>query len=109
MTYWLISYYQGLFSCIIITKPDFGSLMSYLVDFNAGEPIVNSCSLVSLFIHKHNICLSHPDDPLGNRLGDLVVIAPVRRAGDPGSNSGPSENFSHKLLIYDLSDGYSES
>ena len=25
------------------------------------------------------------------RLGDLVVIA--RRAGDPGSNPGPGENF----------------
>ena len=28
---------------------------------------------------------------------------------DPGSNPGPGENFSLKLLIYDLSDGYSES
>ena len=27
----------------------------------------------------------------------------------PGSNPGPGENFSLKLLIYDLSDGYSES
>ena len=26
-------------------------------------------------------------------LGGLVVIAPVRRAGDPGSNRGPGENF----------------
>ena len=31
------------------------------------------------------------------------------RAGDPGLNPGQSENFSLKLLIYDLSDGYSES
>ena len=42
-------------------------------------------------------------------LGDLVFIAPARRAGDPGSNSGPGEHFSLKLLIYDLSDGYLES
>ena len=44
-----------------------------------------------------------------DRLGGLVVIAPAHRAGDPGSNPGPDENFSLKLLIYDLSDGYSES
>ena len=31
-----------------------------------------------------------------------MVIAPARRAGDPGSNPGPAENI-------DLSDGYSES
>ena len=29
-----------------------------------------------------------------------MVIAPARRAGDPGSNPGPGENFSLKLLIY---------
>ena len=28
-----------------------------------------------------------------NRLGGLVVIAPARRAGDPGSIPGPGENF----------------
>ena len=28
-----------------------------------------------------------------------MVIAPARRAGDPGSNPGPGENFSLKLLI----------
>ena len=44
-----------------------------------------------------------------DRLGGLVVIAPARRAGDPGSIPGPGENFSLKLLIYDLPDGYSES
>ena len=38
-----------------------------------------------------------------------LVRAPARRAGDPGSNPGPGDNFSLKLLIYDLSDGYSES
>ena len=38
-----------------------------------------------------------------------MVIAPARRAGDPGSNYGPGENFSIKLLLYDLPDGYSES
>ena len=27
--------------------------------------------------------------------------------GDPGSNPGPGEKFSLKLLIYDLPDGYS--
>ena len=31
-------------------------------------------------------------------LGGLVVIAPARRAGDPGSIPGPGENFSLKLL-----------
>ena len=30
--------------------------------------------------------------PVG-RLGGLVVIAPALRAGDPGSNPGPGENF----------------
>ena len=34
-----------------------------------------------------------------DRLGGLVVIAPACRAGDPGSNPGPGENFSLKLLI----------
>ena len=29
-----------------------------------------------------------------------MVIAPARRAGDPGSNPVPGENFSLKLLIY---------
>ena len=33
-----------------------------------------------------------------DRLGGLVVIAPARRAGDPGSNPGPGKNFSLKLL-----------
>ena len=28
-----------------------------------------------------------------------MVIAPARRAGDPGSNPGPGEIFSLKLLI----------
>ena len=28
-----------------------------------------------------------------------MVIAAARRAGDPGSNPGPGENFSLKLLI----------
>ena len=41
-----------------------------------------------------------------DRLGGLVVIAPARRAGDPGLNLGPGENFSLKLLIYDLPDIY---
>ena len=44
-----------------------------------------------------------------DRLGNLVVIAPARRAGDLGLNPGPGENFSLKLLIYNLPDGYSES
>ena len=35
-----------------------------------------------------------------DRLGAFVVIAPARRAGDPGSNPGPGENFSLKLLVY---------
>ena len=33
-------------------------------------------------------------------LGSLMVIAPGRRARDPGSNPGPGENFSLKLLKY---------
>ena len=37
-----------------------------------------------------------------DRLGGLVVIAQARRAGDPGSISGPGENFSLKLLIIAL-------
>ena len=28
-----------------------------------------------------------------DRLGGLVVIAPARRAGDPGSIPGPGKNF----------------
>ena len=38
-----------------------------------------------------------------------MVIAPARRAGDSGLNPGSGVNFSLNLLIYDLSDGYSES
>ena len=37
-----------------------------------------------------------------------LVRAPERRAGDPGSNPGPGENFYLKLLIYYLLDGYFE-
>ena len=33
-----------------------------------------------------------------DRLGGLVVIMLARKAGDPGSNPGPGENFSLKLL-----------
>ena len=33
-----------------------------------------------------------------DHLGGLVVKASARRAGDPGSNPGPGENFSLKLL-----------
>ena len=44
-----------------------------------------------------------------DRLGSLVVIAPAHRARDPGLNPGLGENFSLKLLIYELPDGYSES
>ena len=28
-----------------------------------------------------------------DRLGGLMVIAPARRAGNPGSNPGPGDNF----------------
>ena len=38
-----------------------------------------------------------------------LVRAPVLTAGDPGSNPGPGENFSLKLLTYDLPVVYSES
>ena len=38
-----------------------------------------------------------------------LVRAPARRTRDPGSNPGPDENFSLKLLIYDLPEGYFES
>ena len=31
------------------------------------------------------------------------------KAGNLGSNPGPGKNFSLKLLMYDLPDGYSES
>ena len=44
-----------------------------------------------------------------DRQGGLVVIAPARRAGDPGSIPGPGESFFLNLLVYDLPDGYSES
>ena len=33
-----------------------------------------------------------------------MVIAPARRAGDLGSNPGPGENFSLKLLKFTLLD-----
>ena len=42
-------------------------------------------------------------------LGGLVVIAPARRAGDPGSNPGPGENFFSYIINIRLPDGYSES
>ena len=40
-----------------------------------------------------------------DRLGGLVVIAPARRAVDPGSIPGPGESFFLNLLVYDLPDG----
>ena len=33
-----------------------------------------------------------------DRLGGLVVIAPARRAGDPGSNPGPGEDFFSQII-----------
>ena len=38
-----------------------------------------------------------------------LVTAAARRAEDPGSNPGQGENFSLKLLIYDLPTSHSES
>ena len=35
-----------------------------------------------------------------DRLGGLVVIAPERRAGDPGLIPGPDKNFSLKLFSF---------
>ena len=37
-----------------------------------------------------------------DRLGGLVVIAPAHRAGEPGSNPGPGENFF--LLFFNFID-----
>ena len=39
-----------------------------------------------------------------DRLGGLVVIAPARRAGDPGSIPGAGEKFSLILLIKQYSE-----
>ena len=33
-----------------------------------------------------------------DRLGGLVVIAPAHRAGDPGSNPGPGNNFFSSII-----------
>ena len=44
-----------------------------------------------------------------DRLGCLVVIAPARRAGDPGSIPDTGKIVSLKLLIYDPPFGYSEA
>ena len=44
---------------------------------------------------REEFLLSPVDRPSG-----LVVIAPARRAGDPGLNPGPDENFPLKLLMY---------
>ena len=38
-------------------------------------------------------------EPGSSALYSLVVIEPAYRPGDPGSNPGPGENFSFKLLI----------
>ena len=35
-------------------------------------------------------------------LSGLVFIAPARRAGDPGSNPGPGENFFSQIINKDL-------
>ena len=66
---------------------------------------------MALVLPEGNGDLIREEFPLGpvDSLGDLLVIAPARRAGDPGSNLDPGENFSLKLLTYDLPDGYSES
>ena len=44
-----------------------------------------------------------------DRLGVLVVIAPARRAGARVQILVQARIFSLKLLIYNLSDGHSES
>ena len=38
-----------------------------------------------------------------------LVRAPAHRAGDQGWNPDSGKNFSLKLLIHDLPDGYPES
>ena len=50
--------------------------MALLLPEGNGDPI------------REEFLLCHVD-----RLGGLVVIAPTRRAGDPGSNPGPGDNY----------------
>ena len=38
-----------------------------------------------------------------------LVSAPARKARDPCSNPDPGKNFSLKLTIHNLPDGYSEN
>ena len=40
---------------------------------------------------------------------NIYIYIYMKIYGDPGLNPGPDENFSLKLLMYDLPDGYSES
>ena len=46
---------------------------------------------------------------LGFERGSPALRAGAITTGDPGSNPRPGENFSLKLLIFDLPNGYSES
>ena len=43
------------------------------------------------------------------RLGGVIDSEPARKAGDPGSNPGPDDNFLLKLSTRDLPDGYSDN
>ena len=56
----------------------------------------------------------HSEPPRRSSLAQLMiwvvqlVRVPACKAGDPGSNQGPGENFSLKLTTQDLTEGYSE-
>ena len=82
-------------------------LIYYFTYFSIVVPS-NICVFICCRPFVVNTRLSKPTEPIENeslqetitdRLGGLVVIAPARRAGDPGSDPGPGENFSLKLLI----------
>ena len=75
-------------------------LSIYLINLSFG--------IITIFCIKLLCSFMNNNGPV-DHLGGLVVIAPARRAGDLCLNPGPGENFSLKLLIYDSSDGYSES
>ena len=71
-------------------------------------------TLIKVFsCYRHLLCFRRVrGDPIreefllgaADRLGDLVVIAAARRAGDPGSIPGPGENFFSYIINNDIID-----
>ena len=93
-------------------------ISSTVVDFEVPHQyrtyLVASSAQFNINLSEHVKCINNLREKFSPGPGFEPGVAqlarePALRARDPCSNPGPGENFSLKLLIYDLPDGYSES